>query len=72
MSNLKTLKDIENKLYSHDDCLSYPNKECDELRQVAREWLKYLESEAQKTVTKYPQGKFQANWIKHFFNLEDE
>jgi len=68
MNKLKTLKDLQNK-WKMEVAPATPS---DDLRQVAREWVEYLENESNKMFTKHPHGKFQADWIKHFFNLEDE
>ena len=66
MKKLKTLQDLE---YTNDNC-SVPF----ELREVAREWIKELESK--EDLKDYIPlsiniNKFKIDWIRHFFNLEE-
>jgi hypothetical protein len=70
---LKTLKDIEKENSPNEGALYYSN----DVRNTAREWLKKLnsiETELGGCLSDeswyYNEG--QIDWIKHFFNLEEE
>ena len=58
---LKTLKDI--------NC-----EGCQWLQQAAKEWVKELEKGTHPKLTNFTVGMCEAtaNWITHFFNLEDD
>jgi len=60
MSKLKTLHDIEDELTT---TVIFP----DDLRSLAKEWIKKLEG-----INYIENNELVRNWIKHFFNLEED
>ena len=71
MSNLKTLKDIE-EIYDSPNNKSIDIMKCvevDVLRQAAREWVKYMKN-LKGDKLRYAEPTIL--WIEGFFNLEDE
>jgi len=63
MKEPKTLKDIE--IWNDRDKIKAENVSGEELRQSAKEWIKYL------TQPESPEENIWiADWIKNFFNLE--
>jgi len=78
---LKTLKDIMPEFQmEREGCSCGDLFDREVLRSVAREWIKYFDGfnikkvmenpkEAAYEFDKYYRAK---DWIKHFFNLEDE
>jgi len=65
MTGLKTLKDLQD--YLGDGLWDVSGQE---LRQVAREWVKSLNSDSKEQRSIITLAV--TAWIKYFFNLEDE
>lgn len=77
MVELKTLKDIEIETFFEGEIDWTPT---DDLRQVAREWIKelkerdydYVDGRDNVPINTKDLDDAKIKWIKHFFNLEDK
>ena len=78
MTELKTLKELDKSWKENYGDMLLPivnseNELINDLRDVAREWIKDLQSDNPKRWTSFDRNIrcFIAEWIKHFFNLEE-
>jgi len=81
MSNLKTLKDIRREYEINTELRDDYDRMTDDLRDAAREWVKAAKGGQMLKPNEDWGNMFRCdeyscnlveNWIKHFFNLEDE
>ena len=71
-SDLQTLEDIKQitTWFTDNPDKTWKNIKVEDLRDVIKKWIKFLELQGAIAATNYPRGAFQAEILRKIFNIE--